>query len=98
MNIPTPPALCLGTPVLRQKWYVSFAMRMHEYYGSRELYHAYYTYVFIALRRCSENDYTNPPPPAPYHLLTLNQSPKNISRSAIANLLTHAIAFKLMIL
>jgi len=39
VNIPTPPALCLGTPVLRQKWYVSFAMRMHEFYGSRELYH-----------------------------------------------------------
>jgi len=41
--------------------------------------------------------YTNPPPPVPPFLLTLNQSPKEIAGSDITNCLTHtmyAIAFK----
>jgi len=42
--------------------------------------------------------YTNPPPPVPPFLLTLNQSPKEIAGNDITNYLTHimyAIALKL---
>ena len=41
--------------------------------------------------------YTNPPPPVPPFLLTLNQPPKEIAGNDITNCLTHtmyAIAFK----
>ena len=38
--------------------------------------------------------YTNPPPPVPPFLLTLNQSPKEIAGSDITNCLTHTMYAK----
>ena len=38
--------------------------------------------------------YTNPPPPVPPFLLTLNQSPKEIAGSDITNCLTHTMNAK----